>query len=670
MLHIIFYIFFILILKRSLYMKKKIIKFISFIFLGMFVCFILFNVIGFLYAFITPKLDIKTANAFSVFDNKGNLVFQGNGNDSWVSLDNCNDNIINATISVEDKNFYKHFGFDYPRIAKAMMVNLSSKSIRQGASSITQQYAKNLFLDFEQSWKRKWKEMWLTYELEAHYTKDEILEGYLNTINYGHGMYGISNASKYYFGKEVNDLTLAEASILAGIPNSPSDYSPVDNYNLSKERQKVVLSRMYNNGYINKKEMNDAYNQELIFKNEDFGNGLSSLIYYNDAVMAELNSINSIPKSYLDTGNIRIYTTLDIYAQESLEKGLEKNSVNKKVETSKIMMDPKDGSIIGLIGGINYGNSQFNRAINSYRQPGSTVKPFLYYRALENGFTPSTTFFSKPTTFYFDNKQTYSPKNYGGIYANKEISLASAIAYSDNIFAVKTHLFLGEDELYDTLRKVGVTSKMEKSPSLALGTYEISIYELTAAYSALANGGKKVNPHLITKVVDKMGNILYEYTEPREEIVLDSDITFLISELLTSTYDVNLVDYTYPTCFSMASSITHKYAIKTGSTDTDSWVVGYTPEVVFASWAGYDNSSDIPTEVIAGNKNSWITSMEAYFKEKDATWYKTPKNIVGMLVNPITGNPVVSNNENKKILYYLKGTEPNMVSDGKNDEKN
>ncbi len=651
-------------------MKKKIIKFMSFGFLGMFGCFIIFNLIGFLYAFITPKLDIKTANAFSVFDNKGNLIFQGNGNDSWVSLDNCNDNIINATISVEDKNFYRHFGFDFPRIAKAMMVNLSSKSIRQGASSITQQYAKNLFLDFEQSWKRKWKEMWLTYELEVHYTKDEILEGYLNTINYGHGMYGISNASKYYFDKEVKDLTLAEASILAGIPNSPSDYSPVDNYNLSKERQKVVLSRMYNNGYINEKEMNDAYNQELVFKNDDFGNGLSSLIYYNDAVMAELNSINSIPKSYLDTGNIRIYTTLDINAQKALEQGLEKNAVNKKVETSKVMMNPKDGSIIGLIGGINYGNSQFNRAINSYRQPGSTVKPFLYYRALENGFTPSTTFFSKPTTFYFDNKQTYSPKNYGGIYANKEISLASAIAYSDNIFAVKTHLFLGEDELYDTLRKVGVTSKMEKSPSLALGTYELSIYELAAAYSSLANGGKKVKPHLITKVVDKMGNILYEYVEPREEIVLDSDITFLISELLTSTYDVNLVDYTYPTCFSMASSITHKYAIKTGSTDTDSWVVGYTPEIVFASWAGYDDSSDIPTEVIAGNKNSWITSMEAYFKEKDATWYKTPKNIVGMLVNPITGNPVVSNNENKKILYYLKGTEPNIVKEDKNVKKN
>ena len=623
--------------------------------IGIFVCF---NLIGFLYAFITPKLDISSANAFSVYDNKGKLVFQGNGNDSWVSLDDMNDNIINATISVEDKNFYKHWGFDYPRIAKALLVNIASGQVEQGASSITQQYAKNLFLEFEQSWPRKWKEMWITYELEAHYTKDEILEGYLNTINYGHGMYGISNASKYYFNKDVKDLTLAEASILAGIPNSPSDYSPIDNYDLSKKRQNVVLERMYNNGYISEKERKDTYNTKLVFKNEEFGNDLTSLIYYNDAVMNELNSLDSIPSSYLDTGNIKIYTTLDVDAQKALEAGLKKNAVDEKSETAKVMMDPNNGGVIALIGGINYGKSQFNRAINSYRQPGSTIKPFLYYRAIENGFTASTTFFSKETNFYFDNKKTYSPKNYGNIYADKEISLAAAIAYSDNIYAVKTHLFLGEEELYNTLKKVGITSKMEKSPSLALGTYEVNIMELTAGYSALANGGKKVSPHLISKVVDNKGNVLYEYKEKKEEIVFNSDVTFIISELLTSTYDSNLIDYTYPTCISMTSDITNKYAVKTGSTDTDSWVVGYTPEVVFASWAGYDDSSDITTDVVSGNKKSWITSMEKFFDGRDATWYKVPRDVVGVLVNPVTGNVVTSENENKKILYYLEGTEP------------
>ena len=649
-------------------MKVKIWKITTKCFILMIFLFVFFNIIGFLYAFITPKLDIRSANAFSVYDNKSKLVFQGNGNDSWVSLKNMNKNIINATISTEDKNFYEHFGFDYPRIAKALMVNISSGGIEQGASTITQQYAKNLFLDFEQSWNRKWKEMWLTYELEAHYSKDEILEGYLNTINYGHGMYGISNASKYYFNKDVKDLSLGEAAILAGIPNSPSNYSPIDNYELSKKRQKVVLTRMYNNGYISEKDMNNAFDSKLAFKNASFGKDLTSLIYYNDAVMNELNSLKSIPKSYLDTGNIKIYTNLDLDAQKALEEGISKNAVDDKTEVSKLMLNPKNGGVIALIGGINYGKSQFNRVLNSYRQPGSTVKPFLYYRAIENGFTPSSTFFSKKTNFYFDGKKSYSPKNYGNIYANGEISLAAAIAYSDNIYAVKTHLFLGEDELYNTLRSAGISSSMEKSPSLALGTYEVNITELAGAYSALANGGKKVKPHLISRVLDNKGNVLYSYKEKKENPIFNSDATFIISELLTSTYDSNLVSYTYPTCYSMIPSITHKYAIKTGSTDTDSWVIGYTPEVVFASWAGYDDSSNISEKVISGNKSSWITSMEKYFDIKDASWYKIPNDVVGVLVNPVTGNVVSNESENKKVLYYLKGTEP-VIKEGVYDKK-
>src|SRR5574344_530046 len=383
----------------------KIWKISTLIIFGLIGVFILFNLFAFLYAFITPKIDISNANAFSIYDNNSKLVFRGNGRDSWINLEDINPNVINATISVEDKNFYKHWGFEYPRIGAALIANINSGEIVQGASTITQQYAKNLFLDFEQSWSRKWKEMWLTYELETHYSKNEILEGYLNTINYGHGMYGISNAAKYYFNKDVKNLSLAESAILAGIPNNPSDYSPIDNYKTSKLRQKTVLERMYNNSYINKLEMNSAFNDKLVFKSDSYDNELSSLIYYNDAVMNELNDIKSIPNSYLDTGNIKIYTTLDLEAQKSLESGIKNMTINSEIETSKVMMNPKDGSIIALIGGLNYGKSQFNRVINSYRQPGSTIKPFLYYRAIENGFTPSTTFFSKKTNFYFDNKK-------------------------------------------------------------------------------------------------------------------------------------------------------------------------------------------------------------------------------------------------------------------------
>ena len=286
----------------------------------------------------------------------------------------------------------------------------------------------------------------------------------------------------------------------------------------------------------------------------------------------------------------------------------------------------------------------------------------MYYRALENGFTSSTTFFSKETSFYFDNKKTYTPVNSGNIYANKEISLSAAIAYSDNIYAVKTHLFLGEDELYNTLKKVGFTSDMEKSPSLTLGTYEVNIVELASAYSVLANGGKKVTPHLITKVVDKDNNVLYEYKN-KEEVILNSDITFIMSELLTSTYDTNLIDYTYPTCISMVDKITHKYAIKSGSTDTDAWVVGYNPEMVLASWAGYDDNKNVSTDIVGANKTSWAVAMEKYFENNEATWYSIPQNVVGVLVDPVTGNIATEDSKNKKILYYLKGTEPNYSTE-------
>lgn len=638
----------------------KIWKIILTIILSLIALFITFNLIGLIYGIVTPKIDIRSANAFAIYDKNQKLVFKGNGNDSWTDFKDINKNVINATISVEDKNFYSHFGFDYPRIGKAIINNLTSGEIVEGASTITQQYAKNLFLDFGKSWNRKWKEMWLTYDLEVHYTKDEILEGYLNTINYGHGMYGISNASKYYFGKEVKDLNLAEASILVGIPNSPSLYSPVDNYNEAKNRQKVVLDRMYNNGYISKNEMNNAYNTKLVFKNESFENEITSLLYYNDAVMKELNEINSIPKSYLDTGNIKIYTKLDLDAQKLLEKSLKTSRVDKKVQTAKVMMDPKDGSILALTGGFNYGDSQFNRATSSLRQPGSTVKPFLYYRALENGFTPSTTFFSKETPFYFSNKKVYKPSNADGMYANKEIAMPAAISYSDNIYAVKTHLFLGEEELYDTLKKVGITSNMEKSPSLALGTYEANIIEMAGAYSYLANGGMSIEPHIIDKVVDKGGTTLYEYKNKNEnEQVLKDDVTYMISELLTSTYDINLIDYTYPTCISFAPKATHKYAVKSGSTDTDAWVIGYTPTVVYASWEGYDDNKKINTNIVTKNKDSWIEVMEEYYKTNPYNWFKTPKGVVGVLINPVTGEVVTDKNEHKKILYYLKGTEPN-----------
>lgn len=624
------------------------------------ICLILFmsiNLAGEIYALCTPKFDIKSANSFYMYDNKLELVFYGKGEDKWIDLEDMNNNVINSTLAVEDKNFYKHNGFNFFRIAKAMFENLKSGKIVQGASTITQQYAKNLFLSFDKTWKRKWQEMWITFELETHYSKDEILEGYLNTINYGNNCYGIANASKFYFNKDVKDLTLAEASILSGIPNSPYYYEPINNYETAKKRQKIVLQRMYENKFITKEEMNNALEEELKLYGEKTDLNLTTLAYYKDAVMEELNSLKEIPDNYIETGGLKIWTSLDIDAQTALEKGIKYNLIDDDIQTSKVMMNSDNGEIIALIGGTSYNKTTYNRATSSIRQPGSTIKPFLYYNALENNFTPSTTFLSERTTFYFDENKTYSPRNADNIYANKNITMVQAIAYSDNIYAVKTHLFLGQENLVNTLRKTGITTNLEANYSLPLGTNEVNIIELTSSYAALANGGIKVKPHLIRKVEDTYGNILYKYNEKKEQI-LNPSLTFIISEMLTSTYDASLIDYAYPTCINMLSNMTHKYALKSGSTDTDAWVIGYTNGIVLASWSGYDDNTKINSNVVGGNKKSWINAMEDYLKDKESKWYNIPDNVVAVLIDPTTGNIATNKDKNKKIMYYLKGTEP------------
>lgn len=642
-------------------MKKKIKKIIKIILIPI-IILIFGNIAVYLYCLITPKMEINKSQSYYLYDNKNELVFQTN--DDWIPLDKINKNLINATIATEDKYFYKHIGFDYLRIAKAMITNIINRDKGEGASTITQQYARNLFLNFEKTWKRKIDEAKLACELEVHYTKDEILEGYLNTINYG-GIYGIESASQYYFGKSASDLSIAEASMLAGIPQSPNNFSPVKNYNLAKERQKVVLLMMKKNKVITEEEYNTALNTNIIIVGKEKTSNLTSINYFRDAVLEELNSLSEIPSSLIETGGLKIYTTLDTSAQENLETAVYSYINDEtKIETAAIMMDPNTGGVMALIGGNNYNSSQFNRATGSKRQVGSTMKPLLYYTALESGFTASSSFTSEKTTFTFAGDKTYSPKNYNDNYANGPISMAAAISYSDNVYAVKTHLFLGENMLINTAKRIGITSELTPIPSLALGTEEISLIEMTTGYSTFANLGYKVNPHFIKKVEDSKGNVLYENKEEKEA-VLNSSLTFILNEMLTATYNKNFIDYNYPTLISLLPNITHKYAIKSGTTDTDLWIMGYNQNAVLGVWNGYDDNSKINSSDNSYHKNIWIDTMEAYFKEHEASWYNIPDNVVGVLVNPITGIITNENDEKKEMFFYLKGTEPTLDTTSK-----
>ena len=645
-------------------MKKF--KFICRLFLFLLLSGIILVAGIYVYAFFSPKLEIKNAGKVFIYDYEENLIYQGSGSNDWISLEDISPNLINAVISVEDKNFYKHQGFDIPRIVKALFSNIQNNT-RIGASTISQQYIKNLFLTFDQTWARKIEEAFLTVELEVHYSKDEILEGYLNTINYGEGNYGIEDASQYYFNKSSKDLTLEEAIMLAGIPKNPSNYNPVSDYDACIERAWTVALTMVNNGYITQEQYDSLFQEEIPIYGKRTQNNSQTILYYQDAVLQELASIKTIPTSLIESGGLKIYTTFDMNAQTKMEENVLKYMGNQEeLQVASVMVDPNTGGVLALTGGLNYAKSQYNRATQSKRQVGSTMKPFLYYAALENGLVSSSTFKSEKTTFYFSNDQSYSPSNYNDIYANEDITMSAAIAFSDNIYAVKTHLFLGTDTLVDAAHLAGIEEELIGNPSLALGTTELNMIDFASGYTTFASGGDKKDLYFIERVEDLDGNVLYEH-KVKHDYVLNSNNVYILNEMLTTTTNSAFTDYTTPTALSLASKMSRKYALKTGTTDTDSWVAGYNPELLMMVWVGNDEAKPIDSTASYYSKNIWLDTMESYLEGHENIWYEKPQNVIGLIRNGITGEEDIEGNNNT-VFYYVKGTEINSIPVANNEE--
>lgn len=609
----------------------------------------------YLYAYLSPVLDIKNAGHLYIYDDNNELVFQGSSSNKWIELEDISPHLINAVIAVEDKHFYEHHGFDYPRIAKALFVNFKNKNLSQGASTISQQYIKNLFLVFDKTWSRKAEEAILTMKLETHYSKDEILEGYLNTINYGNGNYGIENASNFYFNKSAKELNLEEAIILSGIPKSPSNYNPISNYDVTLERAKLIASLMFKNEMITEDEYNNLFKEKIEIYGHHNKDNSTMIMYYQDAVYNELYNIKEIPSSLIETGGLKIYTSFNQDAQKKMEEAIKNNMDGQSLQVASIIVNPNNGEVMALSGGYDYAISQFNRATSAKRQVGSTIKPLLYYAALENGMVSSSTFLSEPTTFVFAENQTYSPNNFNNNYGNKNITMAAAISYSDNIYAVKTHLFLGEDLLVDTAKRMGLKSELDPIPSLALGTCNITMLDFASAYTTLASGGYKRDLSFINRVEDMDGNVLYK-KKNEDELVLNTSYTYILNELLTATYNSSFKDYNTPTIISLASKVSKKYAMKTGSSGSDFWMVGYNPNALMIVWNGYDDNSELAVSDGQISKNIWVDTMENIDINKDDNWYQTPDNVVGVPHNAIDGSNDYTNN-NMYIFYYIKGSE-------------
>ncbi|QCJ45381.1 PBP1A family penicillin-binding protein [Bacillus sp. S3] len=622
---------------------------------------LLLGILGYAKILGAPPLAVPQSTLF--FADDGTLIGESHSGQKryWVGLKEISPDLVNATVSIEDKNFFDHHGFDYKRIAGAVLADMKAFAKVQGASTITQQYARNLFLEHDKTWKRKLTEAFYTIRLEMNYTKQDILEGYLNTIYYGNGAYGVEAASQYYYGKKAADLTLAEASMLAGIPKGPGIYSPLASMEKAKTRQSIILQTMVKNGYISKKAAQTASLTPLTLTGVHTTQKVKIAPYFQDAVKNALKNQLHLDDRTIALGGLKVFTTLNRKQQEAAENQVNRFVANSsEIQVGLVAMDPKNGYVHAMVGGRDYEKSPFNRAVQAIRQPGSAIKPLLYYAALEHGFTPSSTMRSEFTTFHFDNGQAdYTPHNFNNKYADGEVTLAQALAVSDNIFAVKTHLFLGEETLIETAKKFGLSTKMAKVPSLALGTSGVRVIEMAGAYSLLANGGKRVNPILITKVEDYNGNVIFERKDLTEK-VLDPAKAFVLTQMLTGVFDSKLNGYAKVTGSTVIKDITRPYAGKSGSTETDSWMIGYSPQLVTAVWAGYDMGK--PLEVTAEKtyaKNVWANFMEEALEGKPVKAFKPPKDgVIGVYVNPVNGKLATKDCPVRRFTYFVAGTEP------------
>ena len=584
-------------------------------------------------AYLLPAPHLGKSEYIKAYDQKSQLFYQSQQQSDDVSLDDVSTDFLASLVAIEDHRFFNHRGFDPISIMRALKANFVSGEKSQGASSISQQYARLLFLTNQKTWSRKLTEAFLTMRIEAHYNKKTILQGYMNTVYFGHGLYGISQASKYYFNKTPKELDLNEASMLAGVINGPEYYSPFLHPQQAKKRQKLVLNKLVELKYITQNKADEVYQTDFQLNKNRTSSFNNQYPYFRDAVIQELKRLGFYTDEYMKQG-LNIYTTLDSDIQNQLNKTVEKHTKDREdLEVSSIIVNSKTSQVLALIGGKDYSTSQFNRATSSQRQIGSTMKPILYYLALNNGFTPTTKFKSEATTFKLDNGQTYSPTNYNKKYANKDITLAQAIAVSDNIYAVKTHLFLGEQALVNMLHQFGF-EHVSPHPSLALGTLHTNVYNLAKVYTTFANTGIYNDLHLIEKITNDQGKVLYEY-KPLNQQLLNKETCLILNQLLTSPFQKEFQTYASPTMMSYPVKTT--FAVKTGSSAYDSLCAGYNPHYTIVSWCGYDDNRKMSLSLDTKVPKLIFQTM-ANSLQKEDIWYKPTSSLQVIPINPISGD--------------------------------
>ena len=495
-----------------------------------------------------------------------------------VEIKDVPDNIKQAIIATEDKNFYHHHGYDPVGLARSMVVNISTGSFSQGASTITQQLARILFLSNEKTFDRKIKEFIAAARIEKTISKDQILEMYLNNVYLGSGAYGIAGAAQIYFNKPLKDLTLAEAALIAGLPQAPSVYSPYNNKKLAIERRNQVLGRMYKMRYITRQQYEAAKEEKLHLNPNPDIYSLDRAPYFVDYALKELEELG-FDETEISQGGYKVITTLNYEAQKAAENAVIKNlGSGGSRQAAVFSFSPITGEIYVYIGGKNYGKSQYDRITQSVRPPGSAFKPFVYAAAIEKGWGPNDMLEDTPV-----NLNGWKPHNYGNRYRG-QLPLFMGLTVSSNVMAARLIKDVGVRSVIGIARSMGITTPLEYDMTIALGSNGVKLYEMTIAYGAFANGGFKVKPYAIEKVETSRGKVIYQAPKTRVMKVLNLNTAAVITAMLKTVVENGTA---------RSANIGKPAAAKTGTTDDnkDASFYGYTPDVVTGIWVGNDDNS-------------------------------------------------------------------------------
>jgi 1A family penicillin-binding protein len=604
------------------------------------------------------------------------------GGRETVPLNRVSPFFIQAVIATEDHRFWGHHGLDHLRILKAFWVNLWRSGRVEGASTITQQLAKNLFFSFQRTYLRKFRELAVALQIEARYTKNEILEAYINQIAFGVGAHGIEQASQVFFGKPALQLGLPEAALLAGLPKSPTRYNPFRYLERARERQRVVLARMAAVGTISADEAEKAGQAPLMLRSP--GSAPSSGDYFLDLVLKDLEE--RYGSDVVHHAGLKVFTTLDpqmqAWAMEAVQNGLGRLDQVLRVpaavggdagahpQGALVAVEAHSGAVRALVGGRDHAETEFNRALQNNRQPGSGFKPFLYYAALEKaGLNPATVFVDRKVAISIPGQPAWTPRNFSGEHEGAMI-LKRALAHSVNTVAAQLVERIGPKAVIEAARRCGIKSPLAPVPSVALGTSGVSPLEMAAAFACLATGGIQHEPFWIRRVEDSSGRVLEERILSGRR-TLDASIAFQLVDMMRAVLDEGTGTVVRQSGFQLPA------AGKTGTTDdfNDAWFTAFTPTLSVCVWVGFDRGvsmRDPQGRGITGARGAapiWAEFMRKATEGAPRRDFVVPSDIRFVQVNPVSGNPVMPWGP-RGMEVALRGGQlsalvPSSVSDGR-----